>query len=147
MSLNKDGTYTGYIYKIENLINGKCYIGQTTTTIEHRWGQHSSNHKNMGNMIICKAIRKYGKESFKIAELEEITKDSKELLIEELNKLEILYIKKENTLQPNGYNISVGGNNISNRLKKPVDVYSMDGIFIESLPSCTEVENQMKRIV
>lgn len=142
MSLNKDGTYTGYIYKIESLINGKCYIGQTTTTIAHRWGQHSSNHKNMDNMIICKAIRKYGKESFKITQLEEITKDSKELLIEELNKLEILYIKNENTLQPNGYNISVGGNNISNRLKKPVDVYSMDGIFIESLPSCTEVSEK-----
>ena len=28
MSLNKDGTYTGYIYKIENLVNRKCYIGQ-----------------------------------------------------------------------------------------------------------------------
>ena len=77
MSLNKDGTYTGYIYKIENLINGKCYIGQTTTTIAHRWGQHSSNHKNMGNMIICKAIRKYGKESFKITQLEEITNNFK----------------------------------------------------------------------
>lgn len=26
MSLNKDGTYTGYIYKIKNMVNGKCYI-------------------------------------------------------------------------------------------------------------------------
>ena len=33
MAINKDGTYTGYIYKITNLINEKVYIGQTTTTM------------------------------------------------------------------------------------------------------------------
>lgn len=38
MSFNKNThKYEGYIYLIKNLINNKCYVGQTTTTIEHRW--------------------------------------------------------------------------------------------------------------
>lgn len=50
MSINIDGTYTGYIYKITNLINQKCYIDQTTTSIEHRWGQHKTDYNNPNPM-------------------------------------------------------------------------------------------------
>ena len=35
----------GYIYKITNLINGKCYIGQTSRTIEERFKQHLKDSK------------------------------------------------------------------------------------------------------
>jgi len=30
----------GVIYKITNTVNGKVYIGQTVSTISHRWNQH-----------------------------------------------------------------------------------------------------------
>lgn len=30
----------GYIYKIENKINGKIYIGETARTPERRWYEH-----------------------------------------------------------------------------------------------------------
>ncbi len=30
----------GYIYKITNTINNKCYIGQTRTNINKRWNKH-----------------------------------------------------------------------------------------------------------
>ena len=32
----------GYIYIITNDINNKVYIGQTISTIEHRWGEHKA---------------------------------------------------------------------------------------------------------
>lgn len=29
-----------YIYKITNVLNGKVYIGKTSSTIEARWKEH-----------------------------------------------------------------------------------------------------------
>jgi hypothetical protein len=86
------------IYKIENLINGKLYIGQTTRSIESRFLSHSK-----GDMIIGRAIKKYGIQSFKISVIDNAT-DKKVL-----NEKEKYWIKKLNTLSPNGYNISTGG--------------------------------------
>ena len=46
------------IYKIENKVNGKIYIGQTIGTLEHRLSQHKSNSKKksvIGNAIQKKA--------------------------------------------------------------------------------------------
>lgn len=92
-----------YIYQITNLINNKIYIGQTNN-IKKRW----SNHKNSNdpNMVIARAIRKYGKENFKFEVL------LKNLSPEEANQKEIELIKEKESLIPNGYNVASGGNRI-----------------------------------
>lgn len=83
------------IYKIENLINNKIYIGQSIH-IENRWQEHC---RASSESLISKAIRKYGKENFSFQILEETQNLTK------LNDLEANYIKQYNSLAPNGYNI------------------------------------------
>ncbi len=99
----------GIIYCYTNLINGKKYIGQTLNPY-HRKIQHKNNAFNekspQYNSLIHKAFRKYGYENF---QYEELCKDIDKL--ELLNDLELYYIQKYNTIQPNGYNILEGGFN------------------------------------
>lgn len=141
MSFNKDtNRFEGYIYLIENLINGKQYIGQTTTTIKHRWGQHTTHIKGHHNMPVVFAINKYGKENFTIVEVQKYEADTKENLLILLNEAEIYYIAKYNTLSPIGYNVTLGGNNVSSSLAKPVDAYTTDGEFLRSFDSASEAE-------
>lgn len=51
------------IYKITNIFNDKIYVGQTWNTLKYRFAQHLSN-RIKGKLT--NAIKKYGKESFKI---------------------------------------------------------------------------------
>ena len=132
--------YEGYIYLITNLINNKQYIGQTTTTIKHRFGQHYSKHKNAHHMPIAMAIEKYGKDNFEIIEIAKYDAKSKDELFEILNKNEIMFIQKYNTISPNGYNITAGGSNGVPTCSNPVDAYYVDGIYINSFESCIEAE-------
>lgn len=83
------------IYKIENLINKKIYIGQSVH-IERRWAEHC---QHSSNSLISQAIQKYGKQNFSFAILQE------ESDITKLNQLEANYIRQYNSLTPNGYNI------------------------------------------
>lgn len=94
------------IYKITCLINGKIYIGQTTTDIEKRWRRHTWRCTlDSRRMAISNAIDKYGKENFKIELIDSANS------VEELNEKEVYYINMLNSLSPNGYNIDPGGNN------------------------------------
>ena len=88
----------GVIYKITNQINGKSYVGQTTTSLSQRMASH-----RRANSVIGKAIRKYGWENFSVEVLEEC--DTKE----QLNEREIFWIAALNCKTPNGYNRSDGG--------------------------------------
>lgn len=85
-----------YIYKIENKINNKIYIGQCIKPI------NDSKEYFGSGILIKKAIKKYGIENF-----------TKSILCEcktrkELNELEIYYISKYKS-NKDGYNISMGG--------------------------------------
>lgn len=101
-----------YIYKIINNQNNKIYVGQTKHTILKRWKEHIhvfkygiKYNKHIKNSAIYQAMRKYGIDSFQIIELQKCNS------INELNKSESFWIKKLNTLSPNGYNLNSGGNN------------------------------------
>ena len=100
-----------YIYCYTNKINNKQYIGQTNNLerrkkqhIQDSIHQHSGREKVYEQPIHC-AIRKYGINNFNIEVLKIIdTQDWNEV-----NKIESEYIKKYNTLSPNGYNLKAEG--------------------------------------
>lgn len=91
-----------YIYLITNLVNNKKYVGQTTD-FNRRMFQHKTNTEQ----LIDKKIQEYGVNNFTFQILEE--NDDPEII----NQLEKDYIKKFNSLIPNGYNIHSGGLNNS----------------------------------
>lgn len=96
---------TGYIY-CHTSPSKKSYIGQTTTSLQHRYN-NGNNYQS--SPIFWKAIKKYGWDNFEHTVIEKIEKDDKDELIKILNEKEKEYIIKFNTLVPNGYNIDFGG--------------------------------------
>lgn len=116
------------IYKIENLINHKKYIGQSIE-IEKRWQKHL---QAKDDFAIHVALCKYGKDNFSFQIIEECSEDK-------LDERECYWIKYYNSLVPNGYNMAEGGSNHIGRSKrKKVKQYSFDGIFIEEYNSIKE---------
>ena len=123
-----------YIYKIINNINKKVYIGQTKRTIEIRWKQHLQEYK-IKDYILYKAMRKYGIENFTIEVIESCPE-------EELNEKEEFYIRKYNSYinfeKSNGYNMTLGGQNIIETLKIPVYYINLDNFKIKYYDSISE---------
>lgn len=87
------------VYKVTNLIDQKIYVGATSRNLQERWKEHCRHNKTPFNQ----AIQKYGKENFLVEVIEKANS------IEEMNELEMFYIKKFNSILPNGYNACEGG--------------------------------------
>lgn len=128
MSIVIDGKeHYGIIYKIENTITGKVYIGQTTNPrgfngrydykgigIERVYN-YSLNKASQGvdyNKHLFRSIEKYGLDAFVVDEIFD-TADNKD----ELNEKERNYIELFDSFK-NGYNRSIGGDNVQGA-KKP----------------------------
>ena len=92
------------IYKIQNKINNKIYIGQSIE-VEERIKEHKRipfrENRPTYFYSLYSDMRKYGIENFSFEIIEECKKD-------ELNKKEEYYIQQYNSFQ-NGYNQTPGG--------------------------------------
>lgn len=90
----------GSIYLIKNTINGKCYIGQTTVSVQARWKYHIKCGARYS--AIHHAIVKYGPDKFLFIELCSARNE------EDLNFLEEYFIKLYDSCN-SGYNLTYGG--------------------------------------
>lgn len=93
------------IYKVENKVNGKIYIGQTARNFKERKAHHLRDALNDSNLPFHRAIRKYGEGNFTWGIVDECS------TVEELNKREEYWIRELNTISPHGYNLRLGGKN------------------------------------
>jgi len=88
-------------FLLTNKINGKQYVGHTTTTIKKRFDKHCCPAKANKKCVISRAIKKYGRENFIVQELAVAYNQ------EELTFLEGMYICWFNTLVYNEYGYNV----------------------------------------
>ena len=87
-----------YIYKITNIQNNKVYIGQTIRPIKDRFHRHLNDAiNNILDTHFARAIRKYGKDSFIIEEIDQAKNQI------ELNQKEQYWIRYYDSVK-NGYN-------------------------------------------
>lgn len=111
------------IYKITNIFNYKCYIGQTKRKINDRFTRHI-NDAQSGRLDthLARAIRKWGRHSFKIEVLEDGINTQ-----EELNQREVYWILVLDTInREKGYNetascLKCGGNTYLSKTKEEMD--------------------------
>lgn len=87
-----------WIYKITNIQNNKVYIGQSIRPIEQRFKRHINDAiNNKLDTHFARAIRKYGKDSFRIETIDTAQTQ------EELNQKEQYWIQQYDSVN-NGYN-------------------------------------------
>lgn len=159
----------GFIYMITCKKNQKKYIGQTTSTIKERWNSHkycanalirvkAENMNNNENPEVIRNIPKsalycamaaHGIENFTYEQIVEV-KD------EELNESEIYYIKEYNTLSPNGYNLTTGGDShyqhSAETVQKMIDIFLANienrrHEFLKGLPPYSTYCEKKKTII
>lgn len=88
------------IYKLTNLITNMSYVGWTYRKFIKRIIEHTKADSRIGN-----ALRKHEVKNFKAEVLHEVINKNLALL------LEIMEIWNNNCIAPNGYNLTLGGDN------------------------------------
>ena len=95
----------GFIYKITNPINNKCYIGKTTRNYKERWAEHKRDRikEPYKNWHFYRMLNKIGPENVIWEVIEEVPN-------EQLDEKEKYWINYYDSFK-NGYNETRGGSN------------------------------------
>lgn len=96
----------GVVYLIQNMLNGKKYVGQTVRPLETRFNEHTRQ-----NTFIGRAIRKYGKENFRYGVIKSCASKS------EMDYWEKFFIAALKTKSPKGYNLTDGGTGFTEEVR------------------------------
>ncbi len=130
----------GYIYKITNSVNNLSYVGKSyQLNIQDRWRCHKKINSKNGCPLLKNAIKTFGIENF-IFSIIIICFDS------DLDYYEKEYIKKYNTVQPNGYNMLAGGDNLPVYEGIPVYQFGLDKKLIREFKNKCEASRILKDI-
>lgn len=130
------------IYKATNIINGKVYIGQSKD-IYKRWNDHRTRPFNPNrddyNCVFYRAIRKYGIDNFNFEVIEKCSEI-------ELNTKEKYWIKEYNSFigfeNCNGYNMTLGGDSVSNFILQYKEVQEIYDLLSNSNLTQREIANK-----
>jgi len=91
------------IYKSTNKITGKIYIGQTKHALDTRIKNHMKESKQESNRPFMLSINKHGIDNFTFETIDSANNS------DELNDKEIYWINFYDSVFPNGYNVTGGG--------------------------------------
>lgn len=113
------------VYLLFNTQTGMGYVGQTSSSMRERWQRHCYDaEKRKLETFLARAIRKYGKESFRFRILEETDTplEREQFWIKELRTFEY------------GYNLTLGGEGTkglkrSNETKKKISEAKKGKLF------------------
>jgi len=110
------------IYKATNKITNKVYIGQTTHTLDKRIKNHIKESKIYSNRTFMLSINKYGVDNFMFETIDSANN------LDELNDKEIYWIDFYNSVSPNGYNITGGGQGRKMKTTKELSKIISEGL-------------------
>jgi group I intron endonuclease len=98
------------IYRITNQVNGKSYVGLTSSSLDRRWRSHRNALRKFQecsaggfSSALYSAMVKYGPENFNIEPICSV------LRRDDLGTMEAELIDRLGTLSPFGYNLKGGG--------------------------------------
>lgn len=94
------------IYKITCTENGKVYIGYTKKAVDERFKNHIDNARWKRKTALCDAIRVYGNDKFSVELIMECESHAQAC------KHEARLIAELNSMLPNGYNMTRGGDGV-----------------------------------
>lgn len=137
------------VYRL-NFPDGKCYVGQTKNLSDRMCLYLRNIADTSKSSKVIEALRNFGTENISVDILSEPKNLSDKDKVLVLSILEIKYIRENDSIYPNGYNISMGGELLGIPIDcittsiskssysggyKPVLVYDLDGNFIEEFES------------
>lgn len=124
---------TSGIYLIDNKINNKKYIGQSTNLY-----RRMLEHQRRTEQYIDKAIQKYGVDSFNFFVVEYLP-------VDELDQAEQKWIKHYNSISPAGYNIvlktglNYGENNSQSKLTEKDVIFIREKYYNKEYDFSSEI--------
>lgn len=135
--------YTGIIYKYENIVNHKIYVGQTVRPKERK-REHLSSSKSSKDHFHS-AIKKWGINKFFYEVLEVVVSPTQEELSLRMNQAEKYWISwYQSNIKTKGYNITEGGNT-RGVTGKPLYLFNKEGLLLRRFSNYREAGKFLDR--
>lgn len=110
-----------YIYKYQNKINGKIYVGKSKRIRQRLWEHMRCSNKE--NSLLHEDIKKYGYDNFDVEILDETESEGESI------NLERHYIDLYDCIYPKGYNQNRGG--VGGHNARAVVALEFDGTYVK----------------